>query len=260
MSSSKVTPVHFRTLDDEAPVPLWMALDKQHVAPAPFLEGHSDQDAESSHEPPHSHHHEVSVPRHVRCPSMLPSAPLDHAPLAAGGLRPTLISLSPTAGGAKAIPVEPVDSPEVMAEKRAFSAALLDIATLRARALREAEQGLTDLSVRVAKAILERELATDPSLHLELVRATLSAFGDSHRSKLRASPRTYDAILEVHGSAVIEFEGVLVTITRDPALEGLGCIVEGEVNLVDGRIEERLASVWRAFRGENQRKASEESR
>ncbi len=259
MSSSKVTPLRFRTLDDAAPVPLWMSLEKQRIAPAPFLGADLGESSEGNDEPTGSHQHDVSAQPHGPCPSVLPSAPQDHAPLAAGGLRPTRISLPPTSGAAKSSHVERADSAEILAEKRAFSEALLDIATLRARALREAEQGLTDLSVRVAKAILERELATDPALHLELVRSTLSAFGDVHRSKLRASPRTYDAVVEVHGSAVIDYEGVLVTISRDPTLEGLGCVVEGEVNSVDGRVEERLASVWRAFRADNQRRASEES-
>jgi len=264
MSDSPVQPCLFRTVDDEVVAPSWMSSETGAVLPAPFLRVDGAHLSASSVANDNAQIDAEPATRSRR-QSAFPSAPQEHAPLADGGLRPSVIALSPVASAIKPSVVanpkelESKAQAEIMAEKQAFCAALLDIATLRARALREAEQGLTDLAIRIAQAILERELKHDPSLHLRLVRSTLAAFGDAHRSKLRASPRTYDAIIEVQGSAVIDVEGVEVTIIRDASLDGLGCVVEGEVNLVDGRVEERLAAVWRAFRAENQRSAAEET-
>lgn len=263
---SKVKPLVFRSLDDEheAYEPLWMAAEAQQVAQAPFLRVDGATLFEPVREPepqavPESFEPDEPPP-HVHRNSVFPTAPQEHAPIAEGGMRPSVIALSPVPGTVRPAPLSEADELKIAEEKRAFAEALLELATLRARALREAEQGLTDLAVRVAQAILERELDSDPAAHLALVRAALGAFGDAERSRLRASKRTYDAIVEVKGTSEIEYEGVRVEVMLDPTLEGLGCVVEGEVNQVDGRVEERLAAVWRAFRAENQRAAGEQAR
>ena len=142
----------------------------------------------------------------------------------------------------------------------AFAEAALELAAARRHALGQLEGELLALSVEVARAIVETELQSDPSLHLRLAEAALESLGelDAESVVLRASPAAYDAIVEAQGSDVLAVHGTRVEVRVDPGLHGLGCVVESGERRVDGRIEERLRAVRMAFEEEHRRRMAAE--
>lgn len=148
---------------------------------------------------------------------------------------------------------------EARAEARsaAFAQATVEMAAARAKAAGELEAPLLDLAVEIAQALIEREMTTDPHVHKTLARTALATLGDLKTAKLRASREAFTAIVDAFHGTNIEVEGIMVQVTLDPALEGLGCVAENENARVDGRLQERLRAVSRTLQEERRRRAVE---
>ncbi len=144
------------------------------------------------------------------------------------------------------------------AEQEAYAHAALELASLRARVLGNAESQLLELAVTIAEVIIEREVERDPTLHAAFARAAVSALGDTRQAKLRVSRQAYKAITEVHGTEGVDVDGVRVEFTLDNSLEGLSVVAESGASRVDGRVSERLATVLRALRADQRRHGMED--
>lgn len=144
------------------------------------------------------------------------------------------------------------------AEQEAYAHAALELASLRARVLSNAEAQLLELAVAVAESIIERQIAADPALHGALARAAIAALGDTRSAKLRVSRTAFKAISQVHGQEALDVDGVRVELVIDNSLEGLSVIAEAGASRVDGRVSERLAAVLRAVEAEHRRSGSPE--
>jgi flagellar biosynthesis/type III secretory pathway protein FliH len=155
-----------------------------------------------------------------------------------------------------------VAEPEVVritpAEQEAYAQAALELASLRARVLFNAESQLLDLAVSVAEVIIEREVERDPSLHNAFARAAVAALGDTRQAKLRVSRDAFRAISEIHGEEAVDVDGVSVGLTLDNSLEGLSVVAESGASRVDGRVRERLAAVLRAISADHRRQGAED--
>lgn len=166
---------------------------------------------------------------------------------------PGSASILPPAGAA----ASPEAMRELEARMRAFAEATTELAAARARVLAQIEEDLLELSIAIATAIIEREVERDPMLHKTLAKAALVSLGDPSQASLRASQQAYTAITDVFGEPVIEVDGVRVQVTADLTIEGLGCIAETPEVRVDGRVNERLRAVARAFEDEHHRQRME---
>jgi hypothetical protein len=83
--------------------------------------------------------------------------------------------------------VEPEIPRITPAEQEAFAHAALEIGSLRARLLSNAESQLLDLAVSIAEVLIEREVERDPSLHNAFARAAVAALGDTSCTAKRPS-------------------------------------------------------------------------
>ena len=186
--------------------------------------------------------------------------------MSAPSMAPGMAGASSPAGAISDAPPPPTIDPEkerlALAElghqTAAFTEAAEQLVHAKMNVFREAEGQLARLAVSIASVILERELNSDPSLHESLARAALDTLGDVHGAELVASEAAHEVLLEALESPFIEVGGVRVPLRCDPSLLGLGCIARSETSQVDGRLEQRLAEVARAFEQEARRNEEEE--
>ncbi len=166
---------------------------------------------------------------------------------------PSLGALVP-GGRSNPPPANDVASEHLDERIKAFADAAVELAIARSSTLEAVEGQLLDLSLEIAKAVIEREVEFAPELHSVLVRAALKALGDTTRITLRTSEEAFVAITKVFGGESVDVRGVHVQIIADASLPGLGCIVDGEHVRVDATVAERLRTVRRAFEDERRRK------
>ena len=131
--------------------------------------------------------------------------------------------------------------------------AIAEAIGLRKRLLQDTEAQLVELAVKIAAAIVEREIEIDPEVHGRLAHAALSCLGDADKATLRCSNLAYDAVVESLGGHAVEIDHVHVQVIRDTALTGFGCVVETPDTRVDARVQARLDEVLTALRDEIRR-------
>jgi hypothetical protein len=270
LSNRDVKPLVFRTLEGQPVVPSWLRHGQQQVAPlgGPFARPHDESESEPEQgegaardaEPEAEAEQEPSPfplqlgrepqpqtsPRPMRRSSLPPRMSVPPPP-------PVVITRPPPSFEAE--PPRPKITP---AEQQAFAMAALEMGTLRARILSNAESELLELAVAIAEALIEREVERDPSLHIAFARAAVAALGDTRAAKLRVSRDAFRAITELHGEEAVEVDGVRVELTLDNSLEGLSVVAESGASRVDGRVRERLSAVLRALIADHRRKGTGE--
>ncbi|MET0339906.1 MAG: FliH/SctL family protein [Polyangiales bacterium] len=151
-------------------------------------------------------------------------------------------------------PAPPAPEPITPAEVEQFALAALELGSLRARILLQAETQVLELAVAIAEAIIERQVELDPAIHETLARAAVAVLGDTSTAKLRVSRAAYKVISELHGEPAVDVEGVRVEMSIDNSLDGLSVVAESGASRVDGRLSERLGAVLRAIEAEHRRK------
>jgi hypothetical protein len=267
---SDVRPLNFRRVADEAPKesgggsmarPNWLAPPEAVVRPAPFAQrdepelpattGHAQHayDDPLSHEPS-QHSYDAPLPA--------PPAFTPEPAMARRSSLPPRKSVHPPQVVITRMPPPPAEVEQKPSpEQEAFAQAALELASLRARVLSGIESELLGLAVHIAEAIIEREVARDPSLHTTLARTAVLALGDTQHARLRVSRSAYRAISELYGEAAIDVDGVRVEVSMDASFEALSVVAEAGPSRVNGRLSERLSAVLRAMEAEHRRNNAE---
>jgi flagellar assembly protein FliH len=105
----------------------------------------------------------------------------------------------------------------------------------------EAEAELLRLSVEIARQIIRREVATDPSVVTRAVRAAFEYLGDQNQVRISVNPedmkevqRLLPDLAQLH-----RLEGF--ELVEDSAVERGGCILETGFGRINGTIEDQLA-------------------
>jgi len=135
---------------------------------------------------------------------------------------------------------------------RARVAQLDTILNLLARPLEEldaeVEQQLTLLAVTVGKQILRRELKTDPTQIIAVIRESVARLPASARD-IRVQLHPEDAAVVRENLATPGSERAW-SIVEDPALSRGGCLVRTETSQLDARFDSRLNAIVSAALGE----------
>lgn len=116
----------------------------------------------------------------------------------------------------------------------------------RARVVARAEGQLVDLAVAIARRVIGRELAVDPTLLANLAAEGIDALGIKERLVVRLGDFDDDASIEAI-RVRLAARAPHCQVVRDPTLARGACVVETEYGTVDESLEARLASVVEAL-------------
>lgn len=112
------------------------------------------------------------------------------------------------------------------------------------------DENIIALSVAVARHIVERELALDPTIVAALVANALQEFPIDQPVRIRVNPND---LLILESGAVAALDDATDGSRRnahwlaDPRVLSGGCVVEGRDRIVDGRVDSALERVYRRF-------------
>lgn len=121
---------------------------------------------------------------------------------------------------------------------------LQELSQVRTRLRRDAERDLVKLGIEIARRILRRELSTDPSAILGLVKAALERVDARDVFRVRAHPedaRTLDACLADLGMPE------RIEVVADQNLERGAVILETTKGQLDASVETQLQEIERGF-------------
>jgi vacuolar-type H+-ATPase subunit E/Vma4 len=265
MSNKDVKPLVFRSLDGDHVVPSWLRhAQRTSVHPATGALAR----AERSSVPPPMPDNDVEAPEERESepfPSRPSLSPMITESIGQSVYRRSSLPPRRSAPPPPVVITRPPSSPPSVpppkltpAEQQAFATAALELASLRARVLSNAESQLLELAVQVAEVIIEREVERDPAVHEAFARAAVAALGDTRHAKVRVSRQAFKAISEIHGEEAVDVDGVRVEMMLDNSLEGLSVVAESGASRVDGRVSERLGAVLRALKADMRRRGMED--
>ncbi|HLH25586.1 MAG TPA: FliH/SctL family protein [Chloroflexota bacterium] len=127
-------------------------------------------------------------------------------------------------------------------------AALADTAVTDAHQFARAlEQQLVELALAVAAKVIAREVASDPTLVVGVVRDTLAELQDATVARLRVHPDDH-AVVAPHWERLRQQRGAEQgQLVADERVQRGGCVVETAVGRVDAQLDTRLAQVAETF-------------
>jgi flagellar assembly protein FliH len=119
----------------------------------------------------------------------------------------------------------------------------------------EVEQQLLSLAIAIAKQVVRRELKTDPTQVIAIIRETVAL--------LPAAARDVRVHLHPEDAAVVRERLAETTsdrawsIVEDPVMSRGGCKVTTDTALIDARVEKRMNEVIAAILGDERAEARE---
>jgi flagellar biosynthesis/type III secretory pathway protein FliH len=130
----------------------------------------------------------------------------------------------------------------------ASAAAVLLEARRAAAALRDgAATDLLALAGRAAERILERALALDPKLCVEVCAEALRELKRVRAAVVRVHPADEPLLAAELRRLRALAEGAELTLVPDPSVRRGGCLVSADAAEVDARIETQLSALERAL-------------
>jgi flagellar biosynthesis/type III secretory pathway protein FliH len=126
--------------------------------------------------------------------------------------------------------------------------ALAELRENEARWQENVEANIAALAVAVARHILTRELANDPTIVADLVKRALHEFPIDQPLRVRVNP-TDLSVLSMHttrsGEPIAIAPNRDVHWLADARIQPGGCVVEGRDRIIDGRVDTALERLYR---------------
>ena len=141
--------------------------------------------------------------------------------------------------------------------RSAHDAATQAAAEIRAREADWAgvlEENVCAVATAVARHIIDREIATDRLIVLEMARSAVERFGLEETLRIRVHPDDHGILTQPQGGAgelATAIEGRPVQWVADAGIDAGGCVVEGRERIVDGRVDTALVRAYRMLAGQH---------
>ncbi len=165
-------------------------------------------------------------------------------------LPPSLLApLKTHAIDVKDLPAEEA-APPLGDTARRLAAAVAEIGALRPHLFRQAEAQMVDLAMLVARRVIARELSTDPTILLGLVKEGVQALSERDRIVVRVG-RGGREDAAWHGALAEDLRAALpaADLVFDPDLDEGACVLESDVGQVDASIGARLDAILSSLGG-----------
>jgi flagellar assembly protein FliH len=122
------------------------------------------------------------------------------------------------------------------------------IHALRDKIMRESEDELVKLIMMVARKIILREVAQDPSILSNVIHAAISGLSERDEVTVRLNPDDYALMTSGHADS---FRSELTTdrmhLKSDPAVLLGNCQIETEMGTIDASIDAQLEEIYRCL-------------
>lgn len=112
--------------------------------------------------------------------------------------------------------------------------------------LQTVEQQVIRLSLAIAAKVVEREIQSDQSVVLGVVRSAMQEITDATRLFLRVNPEDYELIAQ-HWESIKKPAASRSELVADGRVEAGGCVIETQVSEVDAQPSTRLAQIATTF-------------
>ena len=134
-----------------------------------------------------------------------------------------------------------------------LAAAIEEIGALRPHLFAQAEAQMVDLAALIARRVIGRELATDPTLLLGLVKEAVLALSERDRIVVRIGrSESGDGSWEAAFARRLAESLPAAEVLFDPDLGEGGCVLESDVGQVDASVSVRLEAILASLGGVRQ--------
>ena len=119
-----------------------------------------------------------------------------------------------------------------------------EITRMKPRLRHEAEEDVVKLALAIARRILYREIATDPTALLGLVRAALDKLDGRSVQRLRTNPQDAGVFQQHFQQIALPYH---IEVLPDPALARGAAVFETQHGSLDASVEMQLNEIERGF-------------
>ncbi len=132
---------------------------------------------------------------------------------------------------------------------RRLAQTLDDLQGLRSDLIRRTEREVVELSLAIAKKVLQREVSLDHDLLLAMARVALDRLADVSTASIRLHPDDYAVVALGRGPSAVTTHGV--QIVADGSVRRGGCVVQSEFGSVDIGVATQIDELTRALFGDD---------
>ncbi|MBI9085891.1 MAG: hypothetical protein JEZ11_19990 [Desulfobacterales bacterium] len=125
---------------------------------------------------------------------------------------------------------------------------LVELEKLKKRLVSDAEAEAVALALAISRKIVRQEIATDPQVVLNTVRAALEKVVERDRIRIRLNPQDLEAARDAFGQFSQLTDGMeSVSFDADASISPGGCLVETQFGDIDGRIDHQMEWLEETF-------------
>ncbi len=131
---------------------------------------------------------------------------------------------------------------------RRLAQTLDQLQSLRVDLIRRTEREVVELSLAIARRVLQREVSLDRELLLAMARVALDRLADVATASIRLHPEDFELTVAARGSTTVSSHGV--QIVADANVRRGGCLVQSEFGSVDVGISDQIDQLTHALLGD----------
>ena len=121
--------------------------------------------------------------------------------------------------------------------------------SLRTDLIRRTEREVVELSLAIARKVVQREVSLDHELMLAMARVALDRLADVATASIRLHPDDYAVTVAARGSTSVPSHGV--QIVADASVRRGGCVVQSEFGSVDVGVTAQIDELTHALLGDD---------
>jgi flagellar assembly protein FliH len=129
---------------------------------------------------------------------------------------------------------------------------LNDAAVERKKIIKDAENEILRLALKVAEQVIKSEVSLHRDVSLNIVSDAISRVSDREQVIIRVNREDLDNIKKYKDRIGSIVDGIKsLSIVEDSGVEAGGCVIETNLGYVDARISTKIAAIEEAFRKES---------
>lgn len=110
--------------------------------------------------------------------------------------------------------------------------------------IEESDHAIVDLSVNIAEKIINRELATDSTLFLNVVTEAISEIKDQSQISIYVHPNNYESLMKQKGELTNTLDGeTKLSIFINQKMEENQCLIEHPFGQIDASVDTQLQKI-----------------